>query len=583
VPRTRHSPLWDQFHEGQRVRVLTKNGMLPGVIAVRSTHLWRRRGTPEAPVTVDDLWLDVGARSRADVAQMGIAILDPVEKEWAPWRYGEYVAGPEAAARASCAVVAGAAGAKPTRGGETIFVLSVQHSYASAGLSAVLARLGRVDTLVLVEPGLTPADTAVPVMRTDITTRAGMSRVGTTIAIGVRARYPGTFVESVRASDITALAGAVAQSAGVASAAPAPLHGVPAHPPAAPATPDSLSAIADMLTQVGSVYGPSGHEADVRRVVRALIPRAWNALGPAVDTAGNLFIAAGPHRDTVVFVAHLDELGFDVIRIEHDGRVVLKPLGGFYKSLWEGQPALLHETSSCALGDSPLHGVFVPREKATGKEPDTLSAWFGVDSATLVGCGVHVGQGLTSRKRPTRLGATRFSVRALDDRTGVVSLLLAMRDVDPAKLDHTVIFAFSTREEVGLNGAAALAAEFGTTVKRVHAVDTFVSSDSPLESQRFAYAPLGAGAVERAHDNSSVAPASEVERVRRIAEAAHIPLQIGTTNGGNDGSVFVDYGAIDVPLAWPLRYSHSPAEVIDLSDLRALGLLIAAVAVAPVK
>jgi putative aminopeptidase len=158
-----------------------------------------------------------------------------------------------------------------------------------------------------------------------------------------------------------------------------------------------------------------------------------------------------------------------------------------------------------------------------------------------------------------------------------------MQDVDPAKLDHTVIFAFSTREEVGLNGAAALANQFGTSVKRVHAVDTFVSSDSPLESQRFAYAPIGAGAVERAHDNSSVTPAAEVERVRQIAESAHIPLQIGTTNGGNDGSEFVPHGAVDVPLAWPLRYSHSPAEVIDLSDLHALGLLIAAVAVAPAR
>lgn len=543
------------------MRVLTRNGALPGVIAVRSTHLWRRRGTPEAPVTIDDLWLDVGARSRAEVAQMGISILDPVSKEWPPWQYGEYVAGPEAAARASCAVVAGAAGAKPTRSGETIFVLGVQHSYASAGLKAVLVRLGRVDTLVLVEPDSAPT----------------IPRAGKTISIRLPARYPGTLVESVRSSDITALSAAVAQAAGVASAAPAPLHGVPTAPPASPATTDSLSDIAALLTQVGNVYGPSGHEAEVRRTVRGLIPRAWNVLG---DSAGNLFVVGGPARDTVVFVAHLDELGFDVIRIEADGRVVLKPLGGFYASLWEGQPALLHDTTKC---DTPMRGIFIPRDKATVKQPDTLSAWFGVDSAALVACGVHVGQGLTSYKRSTRLGATRFSVRALDDRTGVTSLLLAMRDVDPAKLDHTVVFAFSTREEVGLNGAAALATEFGASVRRVHAVDTFVSSDSPLESPRFAYAPLGAGAVERAHDNSSVTPAAEVERVRRIAEAAHIPLQIGTTNGGNDGSEFVAYGAFDVPLAWPMRYSHSPAELIDLSDLHALGLLIAAVAVAPVK
>src|SRR5262249_40071378 len=152
---------------------------------------------------------------------------------------------------------------------------------------------------------------------------------------------------------------------------------------------DSLTTVAELLTQVGSAYGPSGHEADVRRVVQGLIPKAWSALNPTVDSAGNVIVAAGPKRDTVVFIAHMDELGFDVIRIEHDGRLVLKPLGGFYRSLWEGQPALLHETTTCALGESPLHGIFVPRDSATTNQPDTLTAWFGVDSAALVQCGVH--------------------------------------------------------------------------------------------------------------------------------------------------------------------------------------------------
>jgi putative aminopeptidase len=583
APRTRHSPLWDQFHEGQRVRILTRNGAVPGVIAVRSTHLWRRRSQGEAPTTIDDLWLDVGARSRAEVAAMGIQMLDPVFKEWPEWLFGDFVSGPDAAARASCAVVAGAAAARETRGGETIFVLDVQRSYGNAGLAAVLSRLGHVDTLIMVEPGLAPSDTAVAVARSAITTPPGLQHVGTTIAIGMRALYQGTLVEAVRASDIKALSGAVAQSAGIAAAEPAALRGVPTAPPPAPATPDSLTAIADLLSQVGNVYGPSGHEADVRRTVRGLIPRAWSVLGPATDSAGNLFVVAGPPRDTVVFVAHLDELGFEITKIEPDGRVVLKQLGGFYPSLWEGQPALLHETTSCALGDPPLRGVFIPREKATTKQPDTLSAWFGADSATLVKCGVHVGQGLTSYKKTTRLGPTRFSVRALDDRMGDASLLLAMQQIDPTKLNHTVIFAFSTREETGLFGAQALAAELGTTVRRVHAIDTFVSSDSPLESQRFAYAPLGAGAVQRAQDNSSSAPAAEVDRVQRIADAARLPLQVGTTGGGNDGSAFVRYGAIDLALGWPLRYSHSPAELVDLADLHALGLLVAALAVAPVQ
>ena len=296
----------------------------------------------------------------------------------------------------------------------------------------------------------------------------------------------------------------------------------------------------------------------------------------SVDTAGNLIVAIGPDRDTTVFIAHLDELGFNVARIDHDGLVTLTPLGGFYNSLWEGQPAILHTSAGQRVG------VFVPRATATVKQPDTLTAWFGVDSAELVrGTGAQSTLWLTGVKHSTRLGVTRFTERAIDDRAGLTALLLALGDIDPARLDHKVIFAFSVREETGLDGAAALAAELGPTVRRVHAVDTFVSADSPLETGRFAIAPIGNGAVVRALDNSSVTPPIEIDRVRRIASAAAIPLQVGVTNGGNDGSAFVRYGAVNVPLAWPLRYSHSPAELIDLADLHALARLVAALAMAP--
>ena len=82
----------------------------------------------------------------------------------------------------------------------------------------------------------------------------------------------------------------------------------------------------------------------------------------------------------------------------------------------------------------------------------------------------------------------------------------------------------------------------------------------------------------RALDTSSVAPRDEIERVVRIAQQQRIPLQVGTTNGGNDGSVFAEYGVPDVPLGWPLRYSHSPVEIMDRRDLEALVRLIVALA-----
>src|SRR5436305_8478429 len=89
----RRNPLWDQFHEGQRIFVVGHAGdvarYVPGVFAVRSTHLWRRRNADDAPATIDSLLVDVGAHSRSDVARLGIQLLDPVHREWPAWTSAE--------------------------------------------------------------------------------------------------------------------------------------------------------------------------------------------------------------------------------------------------------------------------------------------------------------------------------------------------------------------------------------------------------------------------------------------------------------------------------------------------------------
>src|SRR4029079_9881277 len=126
-------------------------------------------------------------------------------------------------------------------------------------------------------------------------------------------------------------------------------------------------------------------------------------------------------------------------------------------------------------------------------------------------------QSITSPKSASRLGATRFTARALADRAGCTALILATRSINPALLKNKVILAWSVREETGLEGAKVLATKYAATVKRVYSIDTFVSSDSPAESQRFAFAPLGKGAVIRGLDNSAVAARSEIDRIVSLA------------------------------------------------------------------
>src|SRR5438874_4585187 len=332
-----------------------------------------------------------------------------------------------------------------------------------------------------------------------------------------------------------------------------------------------ISEAQSVLSQLVESYGVSGMEAPVRATVQGLLP-GWART--ETDTAGNLWVRTGQGDGPVVIVAHLDEIGFRIDTINADGTLGLRNRGGFILSLFEAKPALIHTDRA----DIP--GIFLPRDTGlTRRTPPPLRVSVGATTrAGAESLGVKTGQMITMPKQYVRLAGTRVTGRSFDDRMGCAALILALRRLDRSKLKHPVAFIFSTREEIGLEGAAAAARQLGTTARRVHAIDTFVSADSPLEPQNFAVARLGAGAVARALDNSSITPPAYVDSLAQLARTRAIALQIGTTNGGNDGSTFTPYGAIDVAIGWPLRYSHSPAEVIDLKDLVSLADVVRAIA-----
>ncbi len=545
------SGLFDQQLEGQRITVWGRHGPVPGVVAVRSVHLTRgRAAASEQPFGVDDAWVDVGAASAAEVEALGIGVLAPVALAKRPQDYGDrLLAAPSAGRRAACAALLAAATSKPVPGGSVVVAFAVQTLQAGRPGVAALSALHGPFTAI--------REATVPL------------------------QYRETPVETVSLDSVRALSTDLADWIGESATAPAAAPGAApeATPPARqvlasyPATPDGRIAEAqDVVATLVERYGVSGAEAPVREAVAGMLP-AWAA--STTDSAGNLWVKVGTGDPLVVFVAHLDEIGYRVDSIRADGTLALTVRGGFFPSLFEGQAALVHGPR----GDVP--GVFLPRDSgmATVHQPTVVRVSVGAESADAAAAlGVAAGQTVTMPKRYTRLAGTRATGRSFDDRVGAASLVIALRHLNRALLRHAVTFIWSTREEIGLEGARAAAAALGTTPVRVHAVDTFVSADSPLEMQTFAVAPIGKGAVARALDNSSVTPAATLDTLARVARNRGVALQIGTTNGGNDGSMFVPYGVVDVPLAWPLRYSHSPAEVIDLKDLVSLADMVRAVA-----
>src|SRR5437762_11835288 len=115
----------------------------------------------------------------------------------------------------------------------------------------------------------------------------------------------------------------------------------------------SISEAQSLLAPLVESYGVSGAEGPVGGTVKQCLP-AWAK--SETDTAGNLWVRLGHGNPLVVFVAHMDEIGFRVTTIRDDGSLELEPRGGFIASLFEAQPALVHTDK----GD--VAGVFMPRD-----------------------------------------------------------------------------------------------------------------------------------------------------------------------------------------------------------------------------
>jgi putative aminopeptidase FrvX len=417
-----------------------------------------------------------------------------------------------------------------------------------------------------------------------------------TVHLSIATGWPSTPAEVIDANDVHSLTyllekylqGALEEPFNLALSGAEPA--VPDRPAVAP----SAENILKHLTETYGVSG--GHEQYMRDAVSALLP-AWAK--PETDDAGNLVLHwNGSHgsngtgstagktarkNPSIAVVAHMDEIGYEVHAILPDGRLELESKGGGVLAYFLGHAAVVHSTRHMWPGVLELPEGWDKPDFQWSRNPRqmfymNIGARNADDVAAL---NIKVGDFVTIPKQYHKLMGRRAAGRAFDDRVGCTALIAATWALGKDLKGRNVTFIWSTSEELGLLGAAAAAKNMAAASKTpdyVFAIDTFVSADSPLESKRFGDGILGQGFVVRAVDNSNVVPRDLAAHVVSMAHAAAIPAQYGVTGGGNDGAAFLLYGATDIAMGWPLRYSHSPAEVIDLRDVEGLGKIITAIA-----
>ena len=631
LPQAAVTPVFDVLNFAQPVWVFARSGKkVNGVFAGLSVHLQPGRiGGPKMNHP-DELFVDIGAKNAAEVRAAGVDVLDAVAAQRNLLAVGrEEISGQSSGDRTALLAMLGLLEkARPNEIKGTLTVAFVAQHWtgargmnrlltelhpdemifvghvaerpladSTAGASAVVVQelgsgvlIGTVsaekdagdfvaDLKVLAETKHIPV-TAVSVNLPRIAGYVrGAEYPKRTVEIGMPTLWAETPAETVNRKDAANLFGLLANYAGVDSNQEIkPQY-------------STYENFPGTIEELVMAYGASGHEAAVREKVKELLP-GWARKQTRTDDAGNLILHLGdqePKAKTprLAFVAHMDEIGYSVKKIEDDGRITLEVLGGGYPQYFLGHTALLHKSDGSTMGgvmelpsgwDKP--GFEWPQSLRTLDDP--VRAYVGTSSREETEkLGIKAGDWLTIEKAYRPMFGTRAIGRSFDDRVGCTALINAVKALGPNLPGRDVTFIWSTEEEVGLKGAAAAAAhmfEDGKAPDFVFAIDTFVSNDSPLEAKRFGNAELGKGFVVRAVDNSNIIPLQYVDRVVKLARENKILVQYGVTGGGNDGAAFTRFGGVDVAMGWPLRYAHSPAEVIDTRDMEALGRIVAVVA-----
>ena len=595
-----------QFHQGQKVVISTKSGLVYGAVTVGSTHLSRSRQENSRdllPFAWQEAYVDVGAESAEEVTALGIQMMDTACLIKRPTILQEnMIAAPAIQSKAACmALVEAARRLSPSRiKGTVVLAWTVLETLNGRGIDAIFhsasdpfeemyvfsstfgfsiqERRIRPDTVPPLGSGVLTdnpdnqglADLILaphtPIQRG----RLQSPRLKNTkiYHLGLPTRYQWTPVELVHIHDVSKLADVWVKLAGGKTVEPAAVPPI-THPVALARSGLPHTELSQLLAGLIAQYGVSRAEGRVRDYIQTLLPQ-W--MKTATDEAGNLIATFGEGDEHIVFIAHMDETGYRVRSILDDGRLLLAGSAG-YPWLWEAQAALIHTESE----DIPA--VFEPREgsfRAEKRRPsEALSVYLGVNTkAEAEALGIKSGKStVTMPKQMQRIGTYRILARGLDDRAGCAALIKVAHTIDPSLLKRRITFAFSVGEEIGLVGAITLAKNIRDATY-VCPVDTFVSSDAPLEASVNADCPLGKGAVLRVLESANFTPQYLVNNVLYLARKNRIQVQVGNTFGGTDGGPFVVYGIPSLPLSWPGRYSHSPVEVLDLRDLDALIQLI---------
>ena len=332
-----------------------------------------------------------------------------------------------------------------------------------------------------------------------------------------------------------------------------------------------------LLDKLLRAAAPSGYEAPAAAVWR----EAASFASLSTDGIGSSVARIGEASPLLAVIGHIDEIGLVIRHIDEKGFLWFAPIGGWDPQILVGQRVQVEGKDGPVLGvvgRKPLHLLDADARKKV-VELKGLHIDIGAADRDEAAGLVSVGDPVVVATAPLQLVGDRVVSRSMDNRLGAYVALEALRRChERGSLNAGYAAIAAVQEEIGLFGARTSA--FAVEPDLAVVVDVTHATDAPgIDEKELGSHALGSGPV--IYRGATLSP-KVFQQLVETAEEAGIEHSVGATGNstGTDADA-VQFARSGIPtglVSIPLRYMHSPVEMVDLADVEATVELIAAFA-----
>lgn len=337
--------------------------------------------------------------------------------------------------------------------------------------------------------------------------------------------------------------------------------------------------LSEAILQLCALSGPSGYEGEAADFAVSLLRPHMDEV--SCDVMGNIIgvkRCGKPNARKLMIDAHIDEIGFVITGYE-EGFLKFSSLGSVdARMLPSSEIKILTQPPIYGVVDAlPPHILKADEMESTIKIED-LVIDIGMEQDAAMAA-VPLGTSAVYNTQPRMLGDGQICAKALDDRACFAAIVKALKLVGDKPLPMDVYVTASTQEEVGTRGAGPAA----YSIKPDYAIIVDVGHAATPDCKSTETCPSGGGVIISVGPNMNRAFTA---RARQLAEQREIKHSISVEPTGNSGTnarvIQVSReGIATCLLGIPLKYMHTPNEVISLSDAEATARLIAELILSP--